>query len=141
VLPGGFYFIEDLQLGRHRSWDDSQGAAVISDVLQSWIDQKLIRYSDGPHRNWFEAKWDTGTHCCLLLPPAASRCLPLPPAASCCLLLLVLAARPVVATRPVVAARTASVVVLTMATRFPRAHCQLRTRSDQIRSDQLLRGS
>mmetsp|Transcript_15450 Transcript_15450/g.34565 ORF Transcript_15450/g.34565 Transcript_15450/m.34565 type:complete len:136 (-) Transcript_15450:773-1180(-) len=62
VLPGGFYFIEDLQLGRHRSWDDSQGAAVISDVLQSWIDQKLIRYSDGPHRNWFEAKWDTGYH-------------------------------------------------------------------------------
>ena len=62
VLPGGFYFVEDLQLGRHRAWDDSRGVAIFSDVVQSWIDQKLIRYSGGPHANWFEAKWDTGFH-------------------------------------------------------------------------------
>jgi hypothetical protein len=60
VRPGGFYFIEDLQLGRHRAWDDSRGAAVFSDVVQSWIDQTLIRYSDGPHTNWVQRRWDTG---------------------------------------------------------------------------------
>merc|ERR1712048_558381 len=27
LLPGGFYFIEDLQLGRHKAWDDSRGVA------------------------------------------------------------------------------------------------------------------
>ncbi|KAL1496338.1 hypothetical protein AB1Y20_016294 [Prymnesium parvum] len=59
LRPGGVYFIEDLQLGRHTAWDDTRGAAVFSDIMQSWVDQKLIGYRDGPHANWFEARWDT----------------------------------------------------------------------------------
>lgn len=42
VLPGGFYFIEDLQVGRHAAWDPTDGEAVMSDVLQAWIEQLLI---------------------------------------------------------------------------------------------------
>lgn len=42
VVPGGFYFIEDLQVGRHSSWDTTHGRAVMSDVLQSWTEQLLV---------------------------------------------------------------------------------------------------
>lgn len=42
VQPGGLYFIEDLHVGRHAAWDNTSGKAVMSDVLQSWIDQLLV---------------------------------------------------------------------------------------------------
>ena len=42
VRPGGLYFIEDLQVGRHAAWDNTGGEAVMSDVLQSWVDQLLV---------------------------------------------------------------------------------------------------
>jgi len=39
LSPGGFYFIEDLHVGRF--FDESDGP-VVSDVIQTWIDQLLI---------------------------------------------------------------------------------------------------
>ena len=42
VRAGGLYFIEDLQVGRHAAWDTTHGEAVMSDVLQSWIEQLLV---------------------------------------------------------------------------------------------------
>jgi hypothetical protein len=51
VKPGGVYFIEDLQVGRssqetisvhHYAFDDTNGAAVMSDIIQTWIEQLLI---------------------------------------------------------------------------------------------------
>ena len=43
VNPGGLYFMEDLQVGRLELWDDTNGTAVISDVIQAWIEQLLIK--------------------------------------------------------------------------------------------------
>lgn len=60
VLPGGHYFIEDLQLGRHAVWDDSGGLTVMSDVIASWVDQKLIPYQEGGFRNGNEGYWAAG---------------------------------------------------------------------------------
>ena len=50
LAPGGLYFLEDIQLGRYGNsrtaqrhrFDDTEGEAVISDVIQSWVEQKLI---------------------------------------------------------------------------------------------------
>jgi len=42
VNPGGLYFMEDLQVGRYPSWDDTEGHAVMSDILQLWTEQLLI---------------------------------------------------------------------------------------------------
>ena len=39
LLPGGIYFIEDLHVGWLPDWDDTGGAAVMSLVIQSWINQ------------------------------------------------------------------------------------------------------
>ena len=50
VNPGGLYFMEDLQCGRYARdgaryrYDDSHGSAVMSDVIQSWTEQLLMRY-------------------------------------------------------------------------------------------------
>ena len=50
VRPGGLYFMEDLQVGRYardgggHRYDDSLGNSVVSDVIQSWTEQLLIRY-------------------------------------------------------------------------------------------------
>lgn len=46
VNPGGIYFIEDLQVGRVPKYEpnDASGhAMVMSDIIQSWTDQLLIR--------------------------------------------------------------------------------------------------
>jgi len=46
--PGGLYFIEDLAVGRmihdpkYGHYDETKGEYVISDIIQSWIDQLLI---------------------------------------------------------------------------------------------------
>lgn len=48
VRKGGLYFLEDLQVGRRPHYDDTHGAAVISDIVQSWVDQLLVR--DKIHR-------------------------------------------------------------------------------------------
>ena len=39
LVPGGLYFIEDLQVGRIHG---EENCGVISDIIQSWIDQLLI---------------------------------------------------------------------------------------------------
>ena len=41
LAPGGLYFLEDLNVGRSKRWDDTHGTRVVSDVLQSWIEQQL----------------------------------------------------------------------------------------------------
>ena len=40
LLPGGYYFIEDLQVGRHQPYTDEKDC--VADVIESWIDQLLI---------------------------------------------------------------------------------------------------
>ena len=47
VRPGGIYILEDLMVGRTRVFDDTGGAAVLSDVLQAWTDQLII-----PEHTW-----------------------------------------------------------------------------------------
>ena len=42
VVPGGLYFIEDLQLGRHRGWDDTAAKATMADVIHDWNEQLII---------------------------------------------------------------------------------------------------
>jgi len=42
VKQGGLYFLEDLQVGRAKHYDDTGGAAVMSDIVQSWVEQLLI---------------------------------------------------------------------------------------------------
>lgn len=42
LRPGGLYFIEDLQVGRDPRWDDTQGTAVMADIIESWTEQLLI---------------------------------------------------------------------------------------------------
>lgn len=39
---GGFYFLEDLQVGRWKIYDETKGRAVMADVLKDWIEQLLI---------------------------------------------------------------------------------------------------
>ena len=41
LLPGGFYFIEDLQVGRSKKYAVA-GVPVMADIIQSYIDQLLI---------------------------------------------------------------------------------------------------
>ena len=40
VAPGGFYVMEDLQVGRKDA--QKRGGPVVSDIIQSWIEQLLI---------------------------------------------------------------------------------------------------
>ena len=54
IAPGGLYFVEDLQVGRRIKprWapsEDTAGARVFSDLVQSWVEQKLVPYP--PLRN------------------------------------------------------------------------------------------
>ena len=56
LAPGGLYFLEDIQLGRYAPakparhiFDDTNGEAVVSDVVQAWIEQKLLR---PPQEGW-----------------------------------------------------------------------------------------
>lgn len=42
VKKGGLYFVEDLQVGRRERFDDMEGHVVMSDILQSWVEQLLI---------------------------------------------------------------------------------------------------
>jgi len=44
VKKGGVYFIEDLQIGRESPYDDTNGQAVMSDIIQSWVEQLLIAH-------------------------------------------------------------------------------------------------
>ncbi len=44
LLSGGYYFIEDMQVGRSRAYAD--GHTAISDVIQAWIEQLLISPRD-----------------------------------------------------------------------------------------------
>ena len=37
--------MEDLQMGRHRAWDNSEGRHVVSDVIQAWTEQLLVTSS------------------------------------------------------------------------------------------------
>lgn len=43
VRRGGMYFMEDLQVGRTRPYEDTNFTAVMSDIIQEWMDQLLIR--------------------------------------------------------------------------------------------------
>jgi len=45
LKPGGLYFIEDLQVGRHF---DPKDGAIVAEVLEDWIDQLLI--DGGTHK-------------------------------------------------------------------------------------------
>ena len=42
VKPGGVYFIEDLQAGRKKTFEDTHGTGVMSDIIQAWIEQLII---------------------------------------------------------------------------------------------------
>jgi len=42
VVPGGLYFLEDLLVGRSARWDETHAKAVISDVVQAWVEQLII---------------------------------------------------------------------------------------------------
>lgn len=44
VKPGGLYFLEDLQVGREGGYEDSRGQAVMSDIIQAWIEQLLVEH-------------------------------------------------------------------------------------------------
>jgi hypothetical protein len=43
VKSGGLYFIEDLQVGRHPLWDDTNGKAVMADILEDWVEQLVTK--------------------------------------------------------------------------------------------------
>jgi len=43
LLPGGVYFLEDLNTGRPKRWDDTEGKRIVSDILMSWQDQFLVK--------------------------------------------------------------------------------------------------
>lgn len=49
LAPGGLYFIEDLQVGRHKDYEDSNNDAVFADVIQSWVEQLLIHDKKNVH--------------------------------------------------------------------------------------------
>jgi len=42
VLSGGVYIMEDLHVGRHRVFDNTNASAVVSDVLQAWQEQLVV---------------------------------------------------------------------------------------------------
>jgi hypothetical protein len=42
VKPGGLYFIEDLQVGRTRGYEDTGGTRIVSEVIQAWTEQLII---------------------------------------------------------------------------------------------------
>lgn len=43
VKPGGYYFIEDMQVGRHTNHQrPSNGAPVVADVIHQWNDQLIM---------------------------------------------------------------------------------------------------
>lgn len=46
LAPGGLYFIEDLSVGRRGPYYDAKTDIVVSDVLQSWVEQLLIPHWD-----------------------------------------------------------------------------------------------
>merc|ERR1740121_3471746 len=47
------YLIEDLQVGRHFTFDDTNGTAFMSDTIQTWIEELIINSQLG-----FEPKND-----------------------------------------------------------------------------------
>lgn len=54
VVPGGLYFIEDLQLGRkpltrRGEGDDTKGKAVMADFIEGWVEHLLIHPKQAPH--------------------------------------------------------------------------------------------
>ena len=53
VKPGGFYFIEDLHVGRHAAWDLTHGEAVIADVLHAWNEQLMSSSNYGARSGCF----------------------------------------------------------------------------------------
>mmetsp|Transcript_20783 Transcript_20783/g.34993 ORF Transcript_20783/g.34993 Transcript_20783/m.34993 type:complete len:276 (+) Transcript_20783:86-913(+) len=42
VKPGGLYFIEDLHVSRHPSYEDTKGRMVVADVMRDWVEQLMI---------------------------------------------------------------------------------------------------
>ena len=42
LAPGGLYFIEDLHVSRHPGHEDSEGAHIMPDVIEAWIELLLI---------------------------------------------------------------------------------------------------
>lgn len=51
IIPGGIYFIEDLHVGRatdannpNENYEDTKGKRIVSEVMQAWVEQMLIRY-------------------------------------------------------------------------------------------------
>ena len=52
VKPGGLYFIEDMQVGRHPDFSDLSGRGIIMiDYIKAWIEQIVIS-SWGDHPDW-----------------------------------------------------------------------------------------
>eukprot|EP01041_Mallomonas_annulata_P002578 gene2578-5035_t len=45
--PGGIYFMEDLQVGRVRQWNNDSTTAVMIDIINSWSDQLIISHWRG----------------------------------------------------------------------------------------------
>ena len=59
VKPGGVYFIEDLSVGRLSGWEDTNGAMVVSDVIQAWTEQLLIAtHFNRKHDSAHSVHWD-----------------------------------------------------------------------------------
>mmetsp|Transcript_32218 Transcript_32218/g.69246 ORF Transcript_32218/g.69246 Transcript_32218/m.69246 type:complete len:324 (-) Transcript_32218:216-1187(-) len=54
VKEGGVYFMEDLHVGRIPDYEDTRGDAVVSDVIQAWIEQLLVvpTYTKGRKVAW-----------------------------------------------------------------------------------------
>jgi len=42
LKPGGYYFIEDMQMGRHSGAQSASKSPVVADVIYQWIDQLLM---------------------------------------------------------------------------------------------------
>ena len=53
MKPGGFYFIEDLHVGRHAGWDKTRGEAVMADVLHAWNEQLMMNAAYGARAGCF----------------------------------------------------------------------------------------
>ena len=60
VKRGGLYFIEDMLVGRHPKYDDTKGDAIMSDVIQSWIEQLTVnpRTHKALVPDWGTVNWD-----------------------------------------------------------------------------------
>ena len=56
VKKGGVYFMEDLHVGRIPGYEDTRGDAVVSDVIQAWIEQLLVvsQFTQGRRVAWGE---------------------------------------------------------------------------------------